>query len=50
MPKSMCNGCKYWEVAEEFDLTKFHYCAKFATNNLHERKVMCGGRYYSTKD
>ena len=46
MQKSMCNGCKYWEVAEEFDISKFHYCTKFPyAISARQRRNICNGKY-----
>lgn len=47
MAKSFCSGCRFWEIAERFDLSKFHYCSKLVTDSYKVRKNICGGKYYS---
>ena len=46
MAKSFCNGCKYLDVAEKFDLSKFRYCSRLVTDSYKKRKEVCGGKYY----
>ena len=46
MAKSFCSGCRFWEIAERFDLSKFHYCSKLVTDSYKVRKNICGGKYY----
>ena len=48
MAKSFCNGCTHWEwVPKESPYygVGFHYCAKFNTDSLLERKLKCNGIY-----
>ena len=44
MAKSFCYGCKFWQIAEQFDGSKFHYCEKLITDSLQVRKEVCNGK------
>lgn len=48
MPKSFCSGCKFWEIAEMFDKTTFHYCRKFQEADLKRRRLKCNGKLKET--
>lgn len=50
MAKSMCSGCRHWELLETFYNGSFHYCDKFGTYELKLRKELCGGRHYEKID
>ena len=50
MSKSFCNACKHWEWCSPcYGMPGFHYCSKFNTDSLLERKSKCNGKYKENK-
>ena len=50
MAKSFCAGCKHWEwCSPGYGMPGFHYCSKFNTDSLLERKSRCNGKYKENK-